>query len=317
MTAENTQATEDVFEKMANMPDPGNSSKLARAYWDSLLIRMRYLNSGLASTETAVYGHTFSSPISISSISHLGMFGYGESAMVEVAKAAAELNVLNFVGHGSFEEFDQICATGAKSIRIIKPFEDHDLVFQTIERCEKAGAFAVGMDIDHIYTGKGTYDNVDKIPLSSKTTADLKSFVEATKLPFIVKGVLSVEDAEAALEAGAAGIFVSHHHGLYNFITPPAMMLPEIVRAVHGRVPVFIDGNIESGYDAFKGLALGADFVSVGRPLLKPVKKEGKDGVATWLSNTNDQLKGVMSRSCCTKVDEIGLSCLIKRDHRF
>ena len=69
------------------------------------------------------------------------------------------------------------------------------------------------MDIDHAFNSEGGYDNVFGLPMKPKSTQELAEFVAAAKVPFIVKGVLSPEDAEKSVKAGAAGLVVSHHHG--------------------------------------------------------------------------------------------------------
>lgn len=306
----------DTFE-MFNSTNPVDTSNLTREYYRSLLINMNYIDSSLADTKVKMFGEEFDTPICVSSISHLGMFGYGENAMVEVAKAAAECNALNFCGWGSDEELKQIVETGAKTIKIVKPLADMDELLRCVKYAEEVGCIAVGMDIDHIFSFSGGYDEVDKIPLSRKTVDDLKKIIASTRLPFVIKGVLSVQDAEKCMEAGAAAIFVSHHHGLYKCMTPPPMVLPEIASVVNGRIPIFIDGNIESGYDAFKALALGGNMTAVGRPFLKPVKEKGKEGVCDWINKCNNQLKGVMSRSGCSKVSDITISHISKKGHRF
>jgi isopentenyl diphosphate isomerase/L-lactate dehydrogenase-like FMN-dependent dehydrogenase len=264
-----------------------------------------------------MFGHEFDTPICISSISHLGKFGYGENGMVAAAKAAEKCNALNFCGWGSDEELKAIVETGAKTIKIVKPLADMDELLRTVKYAEEVGCIAIGMDIDHIFNMNGDYDNVDGIPLSAKTEDDLKRIIGSTKLPFVIKGVLSVQDAEKAVNAGAAAIFVSHHHGLFKCMTPPPMVLPEISAAVQGKVPIFIDGNIESGYDAFKALALGGTMTAVGRPFLKLIRDRGEDGVAAWITHNTQQLRGVMSRSGCSKVSDISIKNIRKAGHSF
>ena len=149
------------------------------------------------------------------------------------------------------------------------------------------------------------------------TTKRLKEIISESKLPFVVKGVLSAQDAEKCLEAGADALFVSHHHGLFNYMTPPPMMLPEIVKVAGGRVPIIIDGNIESGYDSFKAMALGATMTAVGRPLIPVVTKQGAAGVCDWIKKQTDELKGIMSRSGCATVEDIDLSHIEKFEHKF
>lgn len=297
--------------------DPGHSSQLTRSYYDSLLIRMNYLDSTESSTKVTVFGEEFDSPICISALSHLKQFFQTGSGMEELGKAAKEANVIDFCGTGEMDEFKRILDTGAKVIRIIKPFEDMDLIYETMRVAEEGGAFAVGMDIDHSFNFVGELGNCDGHALCSMTTEKLKEIISNSKLPFVVKGVLGAQDAKKCLEAGADAIFVSHHHGLFHYMTPPPMVLPEIAEAVNGRIPIFIDGNIESGYDAFKAIALGASVTAVGRPLIQIVAKEGRDGVREWLKKQTEELKGIMSRSCCAEIPDIDQAHIIAFGHMF
>ncbi|RRF96570.1 MAG: hypothetical protein DUD27_04340 [Lachnospiraceae bacterium] len=115
--------------------------------------------------------------------------------------------------------------------------------------------------------------------------------LEGADLPFVVKGVLSVSDALKARDAGAAAIVVSHHHGRVPFGIPPVYILPQIKESLAGSgVAIFCDCSIETGYDAYKALALGADAVSVGRGILGPLLKEGRDGVVKKVNSMNAQL---------------------------
>ena len=124
---------------------------------------------------------------------------------------------------------------------------------------------------------------------------DLKAYAEAAKLPFIAKGVLSVSDALKCRDAGCKAIVVSHHHGRIPFGVPPLAVLPGIVKALKGSgMLVFVDCGMDSGYDAYKALALGADAVAVGRGILKPLLKEGKDGVVTKVNEMKQQLAELM-----------------------
>lgn len=300
---------------------PGDASTLAQDYYRSLLIKMQYLDSTKADTKVTYFGETYDYPISISSISHLGRDENGELFLTKVARAAKEVNILNYVGAVPNNELAEIVETGAKVIKTVKPFADRDNVFDEIEAAEKLGCVAIAMDIDHNYFfGNHFYGEVDGLPMGDVSTEDLRSFVAATKLPFVVKGILCVEDALKAVEVGAKGIFLSHHHGMFPYTTPPAMMLPEIVEAVKrtGKdVEVYIDGNITDGYDVFKALALGAHNASIGRPIIHQVFNGGEEAVKQYLIKTGEVLRGIMSRSCCLKVDDIDLTRIVKHEHRF
>lgn len=267
-----------------------------RRYLDSLLVEMRVIDSVEPKLETEVFGRKFSSPIMMPAFSHLNKVGKnGLKPMQEYAEAAKELNLLNWVGMEPDEEFAAIAEVGAPTVRIIKPFADQNLILEQIAFAEEHGAYAVGIDIDHIAGKDGHFDVVDGMPLGTITLDDLKRYVSSTKLPFIAKGVLSVTDALKARDAGCKGIFVSHHHGRIPFGIPPTYILPEIKKALNGSgVTIFCDCGIDTGYDAYKALALGADAVAVGRGILAPLLKEGKDGVVKKVTKMNEQLKELM-----------------------
>lgn len=114
-------------------------------------------------------------------------------------------------------------------------------------------------------------------------------------LPVLVKGVMTGEDARLAVEAGAAGLFVSNHGGRQLDGAAAALdALPEVVAAVAGRVPVFLDGGVRSGADAFVALALGATAVFVGRPVLYALAADGAPGVRHLLSVLTGELADTM-----------------------
>ena len=272
-----------------------NSDSITRDFFDTLLIEPRYIDSDLPSTKLELYGKTFDTPIMTAALSHLG--NTAKNGMVIYAQAAAQANAVHWVGMGEDKELEDICATGAATIKIIKPHADNNEVFRKIEHAKKAGCFAVGMDIDHAFNGNGDYDNVLGLPMKSKSTDELADFVKAAgDTPFIIKGVLSTKDAEKCLKAGCKGIQLSHHHGIMSYAVPPLMMLSEILQVTRGEIPVFVDCGIESGMDVYKCLALGATAVSVGRHLM-PLLKEGTDKTAARIKEMTGELAATMART--------------------
>lgn len=271
-----------------------NSDKITRDYFDSLLLESRYIDSDLPSTKFELYGRTFDTPVMNAALSHLG--NTAENGMIKYAQAAAKANAVHWVGMGEDKELEEITATGAATIKIIKPHADNKEVFRKIEHAKKAGCFAVGMDIDHAFNGSGGYDKVLGLDMKPKSTEELHDFVQASGIPFIVKGVLSTRDAEKCLKAGCKGIQLSHHHGIMQYAVPPLMMLPEILQVTRGEIPVFIDCGIESGMDVYKCLALGATAVSVGRHLM-PLLKEGSEATAARIKEMTGELAATMART--------------------
>lgn len=287
-----------------------NPDRITRDFFDSLLLETRYLDSIIPSTEMELFGEHFSSPIMTAALSHLA--NTAPDGMTVYAKAAALCNAVHWVGMGDDSELESIVATGARTIKIIKPHADNREVLRKIEHAVKIGCLAVGMDIDHAFNSEGGYDSVFGLPMKAKTTEEIADFVTAAGIPFIVKGVLSPFDAEKCMRAGCAGIVVSHHHGMMPYSVAPLMVLPEIINAVRNQIPVFVDCGIVSGMDAYKCLALGAKAVSVGRHLM-PLLKDGAETVAARMKAMTAELAGVMARTGVANLSTMDSSVIHRR----
>ncbi len=127
-----------------------------------------------------------------------------------------------------------------------------------------------------------------------------------TSLPIVVKGILTAEDAELAVEHGAAAIIVSNHGGRQlDGVIPSIEALPEVVAAVAGRCEVYMDGGIRRGTDALKALALGARAVLVGRPVLWGLAVNGAEGVRHVLEILRKELEVSMTLAGCPDLTSI------------
>ncbi len=294
---------------------PWDTNQITRDYFDSLLLEMRHIDAVLPSTKFELYGETFDTPIMMAALSHLD--NIRENGMVEMAKGAQAANAVNWAGMGDEAELEAITSTAAPTIKIIKPYVDNDYIIQRIKHAEECGVMALGMDLDHSFGSNGRYDIVLGQEMRPKTQMELKEFVNATKLPFIIKGVLSEQDAYKALEVGAKGIVVSHHHGIMNYAIPPLMVLPKIAKVINGQIPIFVDCGISSGMDVFKALALGADAVSAGRIIMDPLKNNGSEGVKEQIEKMTEELAGVMARTSSKNLDNIDPSVVWNRKGYF
>ena len=297
-----------------NEPRPSDANAITRRYLDSILIEERLIDAQTASLETEIFGTKFDTPIMMPAFSHLYRYQKERNAMLDYTLAAKELGALNWVGMGENEDIGEILDTGVRTVRVIKPYADRDKIFDQIAFSEEHGAFALGLDIDHIFGNDGEYDLVFGERMTRQTVADLREYVSATKLPFIIKGVLSVSDALKSVECGARGILVSHHHGRMPFAVPPLMVLPEICRAVGDvdGLEVFVDCGIASGADVFKALALGAKAVGVGRAMMPSLLEDGTGGVVRCVTAMNRELKTLMGYTGCVNPSEIGPGLLWK-----
>ena len=281
---------------------PGNADAFTRYFFDSLMLESRYLDSDIPSPKLELFGETFDTPVMTAALSHLRV--PNGNGLVVYAQAAAACKAVHWFGMGEDKDLEDIIATGARTIKVIKPHADNAEIFRRIRHAVNAGCFAIGMDIDHSFDFKGHYDNVMGLPMKSKTTAEIKSFIKASRLPFIVKGVLSVSDARKCLEAGAAGIVISHHGGHLKYSIPPLMVIEDIKDAVGDKMKIFVDCGIASGFDAYKCLALGADAVSVGRHLM-PLLQKGSDAVANRIKEMTSELAGVMTATGVRSLKEM------------
>ncbi len=288
-----------------------DANVITQEYLDSILVEARYIDSVVADTSLTFLGKEFSMPVMTPAFSHLGAYnGREKTGLEEYSLAAKDCGILNFCGMMENEQFQKIMDTGADTVRIVKPYADHGKILDQMQYAEAAGAFGIGMDIDHIFGEKGA-DIVVGEEMAPQTTEMLRSYVELTKLPFVVKGVLSVTDALKCAEVGAKAIIVSHHHGRIPYAVPPLMVLPDIKQALEGKdVQIIVDCGIATGADVFKALALGADAAAVGRSMLPALEKDGTEGVTGFLRSVGDELRYMMS--CCgfAKTTEIDDSVL-------
>ena len=277
-----------------------NSDIIARKYMDSLVIEERVLGAVRPDAAVTFLGERFSSPIMAGALSHLkpGMAGYAEGARLA--------GVACCIGMGDNETLGACLATGAKIIKIIKPYADREEIFSRIRYAEEHGALAVGIDSGHaIKEESPEFDTIVGCTMKLPTLEELREYIGATKLPFFLKDILSVRDAVLAKELGAAGVIIGHHHNLMRWATPPVMLLPEIRKAVGDDFLLIADGGIDDGFDAFKALAMGADMVCSGRALMLPYMKEGPEGMAKQLNTMKDELESMMYRTNAADVKHI------------
>lgn len=291
-----------------NYPENGDSNAITRQYFDSILVEMRQLDSGLADTSVELFGKTFSTPVMMAALSHLN--SCHDDGMAEMARGAKMAGAVNWAGMGDESELEHICKSNPDTVKIVKPYADEDLIISRLRCAEECGCLAVGMDIDHAFGGNGQYDNVLGFEMRAISTDDLKRYIAATSLPFVVKGVLSVRDAEKCANAGAKAIVVSHHHGIMKYAVPPLYVLPEIRSAVGKDMQIFVDCGVENGYDVFKALALGADAVCIGRAIMPSLHDKGAQGVYEKVLQTTGELKAMMSRTGSKNLREIDPSVL-------
>jgi 4-hydroxymandelate oxidase len=159
-------------------------------------------------------------------------------------------------------------------------------------------------------TGTDTGTNNPRLSWKS-----VKWIVSLTKLPVIVKGVLSPEDAVEAMRAGAAAIVVSNHGGRQFDGAPPAMeVLPAIAAKIDGKIPILVDSGIRTSTDIVKALCLGASGVMLGRPALWALSCGGEDSLFRMLDHLRSDIADDMRSLGAGSIDDLDLSFLYAPD---
>ena len=279
-----------------------SSDVITRAYLDSLLVEVRHLDAVAPDTSVTLYGRQFRTPVATAALSHMENVTPG--GMAKMAQGAAQAGALVFSGMGATAELEAMCRTGAQVIKIIKPYTDRGVIREKIRHAESCGALAVGIDIDHAFR-RGGYDEIEGMTMRPMTTAEIAELAAMTRLPFVIKGVLSVQDARKCQDAGVQGMVISHHNGRVDTAVPPLMMLPAIREATEGKIPLFVDCSMQSGLDVFKALALGASACCVGRPLMPALRESGAEGVQKVIEGITADLAYTMAMTASPDVKSI------------
>ena len=189
----------------------------------------------------------------------------------------------------------------------IKPWQKDEMK-KRIEMIKLSGCSVCCSDID----AAGLVSLKTGTPaVEFKDTEGLKEIVEAAQMPVIFKGIMTVDAAKKAMEAGAAGIVVSNHGGrVLQDSLSTIEVLEEIADAVGDHMKVFVDGGFRSGSDVFKALALGADGVLIGRPFSIAAIGNHADGVRTYLHQIQNELKETMMMCGCRSISDIKKACV-------
>ncbi len=233
-------------------------------------IAMRTLHSVTdPKLQCEIFENTLSFPAMVAPITgtQFNMGGYvnDEEYSNDVVLGALDAGTIAMVGDtGDANCFkvgiEAIKKANGKGIAIIKPRENSEII-KRIKIAEEAGACAVGVDVD----GAGLVTmKLFGQPVGPKSLSDLKEIIASTKLPFIIKGILTVDEAKICVEAGAAALVVSNHGGrCLNETFAPAEVLHEIAKAVGEDIIVLADGAIREGVYILKYIALGAQAVII------------------------------------------------------
>lgn len=299
------------------MPGPGakgSGTVAIRNYeaWQDVCLNMDTIcPNGAVDTSFTLFGQTYDLPVFAGPVGAVKLH-YGEKYTDQeyndiLVPACAKAGIAAFTGDGTdpgvfAAAAKAIGANEGKGIPTVKPW-DRDTLFAKLDAAKASGARMFAMDIDA--AGLPFLKGLNP-PAGSKTVSELREVIEYAKVPFIIKGIMTVKGAKKALEAGAAGIVVSNHGGrVQDGVPATAEVLPAIAEAVKGQMTIFVDGGLRSGVDICKALALGADACILARPYVTAVYGGGEEGVQLLTQKLKGELEDTMAMCGVHSLSEI------------
>ena len=308
-----------------------------RAAYARLRLRPRMLvDVRRLETRTTLLGAPVALPIGVAPTAiHGAACAEGERATAQAAGALGTLMVASTDSTCSLEEIAQ-AASGPLWFQLYFSSQRREHAQRLVRRAETAGYLAIVVTVDSPRWGRkerslrseeryqwppfgnfrealpDTVAEADGDDAAAITWADIAWLQSITRLPIVLKGILTAEDAARAMEQGVAGIVVSNHGGRQlDTVMATIDALPAVVAAVAGRGEVYLDGGIRRGTDALKALALGARAVFVGRPVLWGLAAQGAEGarhVLQLLRNELEQAMALAGRPTLASIDASLLS---------
>ena len=204
---------------------PTDSNPITEFYFDQILVETRYIDAVVPDTSVELFGRKFSTPVMTAALSHIK--GKDGDGMVQMAQGASEAGALTWVGMTSLEQYGEIAknrrAPGANHQALRGQRGDilpHRAGGEAGSRCRWAWTSITAL------TGRASRTICWETPCVPQTLEEIASYCKRTKLPFLIKGVLSAQDAQKCLDAGVGGILVSHHHGIMASAVPALMVPP-------------------------------------------------------------------------------------------
>jgi 4-hydroxymandelate oxidase len=330
-----------VYDYYAGGADDEVTLNAAHAAWREYRVRYRVLRDVRARDwRTSVLGHPLQWPMLVAPMAFQRMATPdGEIAMARAAEAAGVGMILSTLSNTPIEAVR--AATSGPLWFQLYIYRDRGVTQTLLERAERAGCTAIVLTVDTPILGRRERDvaNGFRLPpaleipntgvsLGATLSADqqersgLAEFVREywdagiswkdlswlqglTHLPILVKGVVRADDAQQAVAHGAAGVIVSNHGGrqLDTAVTT-ARALPAIADALQGSAALLVDGGIRRGTDVLKALALGADAVLLGRPLLWGLAVDGQRGAERVMQQLLDEFDLAMALAGCRNRSE-------------
>ncbi|KAH7152861.1 (S)-2-hydroxy-acid oxidase [Dactylonectria macrodidyma] len=293
-----------------------------------------------ADTTTKLFGQNISFPLCVSPAGIQAMAHRdGELATSRAcAKRRVHMGVSSFSNYSVEQVREAGLAIGPlHHVMQLYTMQDRSAQLRIIRRAEEAGCVAIFLTGDSPVLGvrynelRNDFRTPEGLafPMLGKTSEAIRAQTHhdgftsfnsdshswAKEIPWLrsvtnmqiwIKGILTAEDVQLAIQYGCDGVIVSNHGGRQLDQTPATIdVLPECVRAANGKINVHIDGGIRSGTDIFKAIALGAKCVWIGRPMIWGLAYDGEAGVAKTLDILYAEFKRCMQLCGCNSIDDI------------
>ena len=317
-----------------------------REAFDAIGLRPRVLTGGFGTTDEDalgidLLGTTLTMPVFISPTAfHRLSHPDGECATARAAQADGTVMIISMASTTSVEQIVAAISHTEETPKLwfqlyIQP--DRGITAELIARAETAGCSALvvsadspvfgrherdlrhgfvdlpaGLHCAHMRVDEGdAYRSIKFDPTLS--WQDIDWLHSVTRLPVVIKGITHPEDARLAVAHGASAVFVSNHGGRQlDTVAASVALLPDVVQAVEGRVPVLLDGGIRRGTDVVKALALGATAVGIGRPVLWGLAVDGQAGVVDVLELLREDLLSALALCGCRSLAELDARLLFE-----
>jgi 4-hydroxymandelate oxidase len=299
----------------------------ARAAWDRVRLRPRVLVDVAArDLSTTAFGQQLAHPVIVAPMAaHDLAHPEAERATARGASDAGALLTLSTISAVPMEEVAATAPEAPRWFQLYAP-ADRDACRALVDRAVAAGYTAVAVTVDLPLPGNRERDRrsgfvlhmgahmPEDQPTDEQGIIELPTFGwdelawlrSVCPIPLVAKGILRADDAARAVEAGCDGIWVSNHGGRQlDTAIASVDALPEVAAAVGDRALLVVDGGVRRGIDVLKGLALGADLVAVGRPVLWGLAVDGADGVRHVLEIVRDELSLAMALAGARSIAEI------------
>lgn len=330
--------------------DGGETMRANREGFDRYQIRARRLvDISKIDTSVRLFGQRWETPIYMSPVGgHRTYNPDGELATARAAKAKKHLQVLSTVTTTSVEDVN--AARGEPVWFQLYQRDDWGQTKELLKRVESAGCPALVFTVDLL--GGRNMEQFNRVlqrnrqqcvachlngqpltdlrnrpmlnklstpatpqpELGSPTWDYVKRLKDTIGMKLLVKGIVTREDAELAIQNGVDGVYISNHGGrAENSLRPTIQCVPEVAAGVAGRAPILVDGGVRRGTDIFKALALGATAVGVGRPYMWGLASFGQPGVEMVLDILRRELQLIMRQSGVTSIQSIGAAYVSER----